>query len=67
MEKTLKKFKIIFKEVTVQETVYCVSVNASSEDEAFIKATDGRYSTREVLYDKTLDILNKQVIATTNE
>ena len=60
------KYSILFKETTIQETTYCVSVNADSEDEAFEKANNG-LSNREVLYSKPLEILNKQVIATTHE
>ena len=61
------KYSIIFKETTIQETTYCVSVNANSEDEAYAKATSSMNTEREVLYTKPLEILNKQVIATTNE
>lgn len=60
------KYSILFKETTIQETTYCVSVNADSEDEAYDKATNGN-SEREVLYTKPLEILNKQIIATTHE
>ena len=31
------KYKIIFKEVTIQETTYCVSVDSDSEDDAYKK------------------------------
>ena len=61
------KYSIIFKETTIQETTYCVSVNANSEDEAYAKANNSMNTEREVLYTKPLEILNKQVIATTNE
>lgn len=61
------KYKIIFKEVTIQETTYCVSVDSDSEDDAYKKAWDGKVTEREVLYEKPLEILNKQVIATTHE
>lgn len=61
------KYKIIFKEVTIQETTYCVSVDSDSEDNAYKKAWNGNVTEREVLYEKPLEILNKQVIATTHE
>lgn len=61
------KYKIIFKEVTIQETTYCVSVDSDSEDSAYKKAWNGNVTEREVLYEKPLEILNKQIIATTHE
>lgn len=61
------KYKIIFKEVTIQETTYCVSVDSNSEDNAYQKAWNGNVTEREILYEKPLEILNKQVIAITNE
>lgn len=61
------KYKIIFKEVTIQETTYCVSVDSYSEDNAYQKAWNGNVTEREILYEKPLEILNKQVIAITNE
>ena len=56
------RYLILFKETTIQEDTYCVSVDADSEEEAFTKAFDGKYTNREILYNRVLDVLNKNVI-----